>query len=125
MLQWGFMPPHPSVYIRRGCFQRLGVYATDYAIAADYALLIRFLHRARLRSYYLPICFVDMRTGGKSTRSWRSNWVLNREIVRGNREAGYFCCLPMLVPKYLFKVLEFVVPRIQMLFSSKDAKAQG
>lgn len=113
MLQWGFMPPHPSVYIRRACFERLGDYALDYRIAADYALLIRFLRKALLRTRYLPMCFVDMRVGGMSTKNWRSNLLLNREIVRGNREAGYFCCLPMLVPKYAFKVWEFVVPRVE------------
>lgn len=115
MLQWGFMPPHPSVYIRRACFERLGDYALDYRIAADYALLIRFLRKARLRSRYLPMCFVDMRVGGMSTRNWRSNLLLNQEIVRGNREAGYFCCLPMLVPKYAFKVFEFVLPRFRQV----------
>ena len=113
MLQWGFMPPHPSVYIRRECFERLGAYAPDYMIAADYALLIRFLRKTKLRSQYLPMCFVDMRVGGKSTRNWRSNWVLNREIVRGNRESGYFCCLPMLLPKYAFKIWEFVGPLVK------------
>ena len=112
MLQWGFMPPHPSVYIRRACFERLGYYALDYQIAADYALLIRFLRKARVCSRYVPICFVDMRVGGMSTKNWRSNLLLNQEIVRGNREAGYFCCLPMLVPKYAFKVFEFVGPRM-------------
>lgn len=112
MLQWGFMPPHPSVYIRRACFDRLGGYALDYKIAADYALLIRFLRQARLRARYVPMCFVDMRVGGVSTRNWRSNLLLNQEIVRGNRSAGYFCCLPMLLPKYLFKIWEFIGPRI-------------
>jgi len=50
MLQWGFMPPHPSVYIRRSCFERLGDYALDYRIAADYALLVRFLRNAGKRT---------------------------------------------------------------------------
>lgn len=113
MLQWGFMPPHPSVYIRRSCFARLGLYALDYVIAADYALLIRYLRKARVRSRYLPMCFVDMRLGGVSTRNWRSTLLLNREIVRANREAGYFCCLPMLLPKYGFKIWEFVMPRFR------------
>ena len=113
MLQWGFMPPHPSIYIRRACFERLGLYALDYEIAADYALLIRFLRRARLPHRYLPLCMVDMRMGGKSTRGWRSNLQLNREIVRGNRESDYFCCLPMLLPKYAFKVWEFLLPRMR------------
>jgi hypothetical protein len=113
MLQWGFMPPHPSVYIRKTCFEKWGVYAPDYRIAADYALLIRFLRKAKLRLAYVPICCVDMRTGGVSTRNWRSNLLLNQEIVRGNREAGYFCCLPMLAPKYMFKVFEFLLPMLE------------
>lgn len=112
MLRWGFMPPHPSVYIRRSCFTQLGLYPLHYTIAADYALLIRYLRKAHVRSLYLPMCFVDMRVGGVSTRNWQSTLILNREIVRSNREAGYFCCLPMLVPKYAFKVWEFVMPRI-------------
>ena len=116
MLQWGFMPPHPSVYIRRACFEQLGDYSLDYQIAADYALLVRFLGKARLSCRYVPMCFVDMRVGGKSTKNWRSNVLLNQEIVRGNREAGYFCCLPMLLPKYVFKVWEFVVPRVKRWF---------
>lgn len=113
MLQWGFMPPHPSVYIRRACFERLGNYALDYKIAADYALLVRFLRKAKLSCRYVPMCFTDMRVGGRSTKNWKSNLLLNQEIVRGNREAGYFCCLPMLVPKYMFKIFEFVGPRLE------------
>jgi glycosyltransferase involved in cell wall biosynthesis len=112
MLQWGYMPPHPGVYIRRECFERLGYYKTDYHIAADYELLIRYLRKGKLNMSYLDACIAGMRPGGKSTKSWRSNLLLNQEIVRGNRENGYFCCLPMLVPKYFFKIWEFIlIPR--------------
>jgi glycosyltransferase involved in cell wall biosynthesis len=108
MLRWGFMPPHPSVYIRREWFERLGYYKTDYHIAADYELLIRYLWKAGLKSVYVPACFVTMRMGGRSTKGWRSNLLLNREIVRGNRENGVYTNLAMLVPKYGFKVWEFL-----------------
>jgi glycosyltransferase involved in cell wall biosynthesis len=113
MLQWGYMPPHPGVYIRRECFERLGLYKTDYNIAADYELLIRYLWKAGLKTTYIPRCLVAMRLGGKSTKSWRSNLSLNQEIVRGNRENGYHCCLAMLVPKYFFKIWEFILPRVK------------
>ncbi|MBM4164115.1 MAG: hypothetical protein FJ222_06715 [Lentisphaerae bacterium] len=43
----------------------------------------------------------------KSTKGWRSNLLLNREIVRGNRENGVYTNLAMLMPKYAFKVWEF------------------
>ena len=126
MLQWGFMPPHPGIYIRRECFERLGIYKLGYHIAADYELVIRFLRKNHLRTRYLDICAVEMRMGGKSTRDWRSNWLLNKEIVRANRETGYYCCLPMLVPKYLFKVFEFITPRVQRMFGKgKDRRTCG
>lgn len=112
MLQWGKMPPHPSVYIRRELFEKYGLYKLGYEIAADYELLIRYLRMAKLRTRYLNESLVKMRMGGKSTRGWKSFVTLNREIVRGNRENGYFCCFPMLLPKYLFKVFEFILPRL-------------
>lgn len=112
MLQWGKMPPHPSVYIRRELFDRYGVYKLGYDIAADYELLIRYLRMAKLNTRYLNECLVRMRMGGKSTRGWKSFKTLNKEIVRGNLENGYFCCFPMLLPKYLFKIFEFILPRL-------------
>ena len=112
MFQWGKMPPHPSVYIRRELFEKFGLYKLGYDIAADYELLIRYLRVAKIKSKYLNESIVRMRMGGKSTRGWRSNLKLNQEIVRGNRENGYFCCLPMLFPKYFFKVFEFILPRL-------------
>ena len=112
MLQWGKMPPHPSVYIRRNLFEKYGFYKLGYDIAADYELLIRYLRMAKLNARYLNECVVRMRMGGKSTRGWKSFKTLNKEIVRGNLENGYFCCFPMLLPKYLFKIFEFILPRL-------------
>ncbi len=112
MFQWGKMPPHPSVYIRRGLFGKYGLYKLGYEIAADYELLIRYLRMAKLRTRYLNESLVRMRMGGKSTRGWKSFKTLNKEIVRGNLENGYFCCFPMLLPKYLFKIFEFILPRL-------------
>jgi len=112
MLQWGKMPPHPSVYIRRELFEKYGLYKLGYDIAADYELLIRYLRMAKLRTRYLNESLVRMRMGGKSTRGWKSFVTLNKEIVRGNLENGYFCCFPMLLPKYMFKIFEFILPRL-------------
>ena len=112
MFQWEKMPPHPSVYIRRELFGKLGFYKLGYDIAADYELLVRYLRKAGVEARYLDSSLVRMRMGGKSTRGWRSNLKLNQEIVRANRENGYFCCLSMLLPKYLFKIFEFILPRL-------------
>ena len=115
MLQWGYMPPHPAIFIRRECFEKWGGYEPDrkeYRIAADYELLIRFFRVHRMKARYMPICTTVMRTGGVSTKDVEARKKLNEEIVKANRVNGYFCCFPMLLPKYLIKIWEFILPRM-------------
>ena len=111
MHNWGYMPPHPSVYIRKAAFGRLGGYRLGYRISADFELMTRFLCRARIPSRYIEKCVVTMRMGGMSTNGWRSTLLLNRENVRANRENGYFSCLAMMLPKYAFKIWGYLSSR--------------
>lgn len=108
----GYMPAHPSFYVRRRCYEQYGGYKTDYRIAADYELLVRFIHRHRISYAYLPQTTVYMRTGGVSNRTIASRYVLNREIVRACRENGVTTSMARLSLKYFFKVFEYVKPRI-------------
>ena len=105
MHNWGYMPPHPSVYIRREVFGRLGGYRLGYRISADFELMVRYFCKARIRTRYLPRCVVKMTPGGLSTAGVRAMIRLNRENVRANRENGYFSCFAMMLPKYFYKVL--------------------
>ncbi len=106
--RFGFMPPHPSFFTYKSNFEKFGYYKTDYKIAADYELLIRFLYKGKLIYKYLPVDFMKMRVGGKSTATLRSNIVLNKEIVRACRENGIYTNFPLLMFKYLSKIWEFV-----------------
>ncbi|MCR5413244.1 MAG: glycosyltransferase [Kiritimatiellae bacterium] len=108
MHNWGFMPAHPSVYVRREVFARCGGYRLGYDISADFEWMVRIFCRGRVRSLYVPRCFVTMRLGGKSTAGLKAMWKLNAENVRANRENGYFSIMPMMAPKYLFKIWGYV-----------------
>lgn len=112
MHNWGFMPAHPSVYVRREVFDRVGGYKLGYDISADFEWMVRLLCRSRVKSRYLPRSIVTMRLGGKSTAGLKAMLKLNRENVRANRENGYFCCLPMMLPKYFFKIWGYIFRRI-------------
>ena len=105
MHNWGYMPPHPSVYIRRELFDRLGGYRLGYRISADFELMVRFFCRNGVKAHYLPRCVVKMTPGGLSTSGLRAMVRLNCENVRANRENGYFACFPMMLPKYFYKVM--------------------
>ena len=118
MLQWGYMPPHPAIFIRRECFGKWGFYEPsrkEYRIAADYELLIRFFRAHRMKARYMPICTTVMRTGGVSTKDVEARKKLNEEIVKANRVNGYFCCFPMLLPKYAIKIWEVILPRLGLI----------
>lgn len=109
MHNWGFMPAHPSVYVRREVFGRVGGYKLGYDISADFEWMVRLLCKARVKARYLPRSIVTMRLGGKSTAGLKAMLRLNRENVRANRENGYFCCLPMMLPKYFFKIWGYIL----------------
>ena len=111
MFRFAAMVPHPSFYVRRECFERLGGYSLDYRICADFELELRYLLLAKLRAAYLPECVVVMRMGGMSTSGWRSNMVINREDLRALRAHGIWSCLPLIYLKYLFKMWGFVFKR--------------
>ena len=108
MFRFAAMVPHPSFYVRRECFERLGGYSLDYRICADFELELRYLLLAKLRAAYLPECVVIMRMGGMSTAGWRSNVLINREDLRALRANGIWSCMPLIYLKYLFKIWGFV-----------------
>jgi glycosyltransferase involved in cell wall biosynthesis len=66
---WGWMPPHPTFYCKRELFNQFGLYSLDYGTAADYELMLRFIHRYHVNPYYLEKVMVKMKTGGVSNKS--------------------------------------------------------
>lgn len=85
----GWMPPHPTVFIRREAYGRIGPYRTDYRIAADYELMVRALLVHRLTYRRIDDVVVRMQLGGMSTAGLRATYTLNSEIIRACRENGF------------------------------------
>lgn len=68
-LRRGWMPPHPTLYLRREVFERWGLYDTSFRISADYDAMLRYLVQGQIRLAYVPEVFIKMRTGGESNAS--------------------------------------------------------
>ena len=66
---WGWMPPHPTFFVRQTAYERFGLFNLMMGSAADYELMLRFLVRHRLNAAYIPEVLVKMRTGGVSNFS--------------------------------------------------------
>ena len=75
---WGWMPPHPTFFVRRSVYEQYGLFNIGLGSAADYELMLRFLLRHRVRTAYIPEVLVKMRVGGMSNAS-----IGNR--IRANR----------------------------------------
>jgi glycosyltransferase len=87
-LAHGWMPPHPTFYVRRAVYETLGGYDTTYRIAADYDCVLRLLGKGGVRAAYIPEVLVKMRVGGASNRSLRNIVRKSREDYRALRVNG-------------------------------------
>lgn len=67
--KWGWMPPHPTFFVKRDIYQELGAFKLDMGTAADYELMLRYIHCHGIPLAYLPRILVKMRTGGASNES--------------------------------------------------------
>ncbi len=106
--KYGIMPAHPSFYAKRELFDKFGFYKIDYQIAADFELLLRFIYKNNIKCRYLEQAFVSMRPGGISNRSFKSNWILNKEILRACSENGVKTNYFYIYSKYFRKIFEFI-----------------
>lgn len=87
-LKRGWMPPHPTLYLRREVFENYGLYDTSFRIAADYDAMLRYLVVGQIRLAYIPNVLVNMRVGGESNRSLRNIVRKSREDYRAIRRNG-------------------------------------
>ena len=106
MLRIGVMPPHPTFYCKRSCYENAGPYRTDYRIAADFEMLVRLLLKYQVTWEFIDETTVNMRSGGLSSSGIKSNWVVNREIVRACTENGLYTNMFMLALKLPVRLME-------------------
>ena len=104
----GWMPPHPSVFLKREVYGKYGLFDTNYSVSSDYELLIRFLYKHGINVKYVPSLNVYMRIGGRSTRNLQSFIRSFKEdyaiLKRHNLPA-----LPIALVKRLRKLGQFMI----------------
>ena len=89
-LRFGFMPAHPSFYIKKQVMSEVGGYRLDYKIGSDFEMMVRLFRKHNISYKYLNLDFVTMRVGGVSTKNLKSKLVLIKEDVRACLENGIY-----------------------------------
>lgn len=79
---WGWMPPHPTFFVRKEIYKRYGKFNLELRSAADYEFMLRVLYKNRISTVYIPRVLVRMRSGGNSNASLKNRWKANREDRR-------------------------------------------
>jgi glycosyltransferase len=105
---FGWMPPHPTFFVRRSIYEKIGNFNCALKSAADYEFMLRVLLKNDFKPYYIPEVLVKMRTGGMSNATLGNRMRANREdreAWRINNISPYFFTIPF---KPLRKVLQFI-----------------
>ncbi len=103
----GWMPPHPTFFVKRDIYQQRGQFDTSFKIAADYDLMLRFLGKYKISTDYIPNVLIKMRVGGESNKSLKN--VIRKstedlQAMRNNNIGGFLS----LIFKNLSKIKQFI-----------------
>ena len=104
----GWIPPHPTFFVRREVYEESGVFDTQFPIVADYEFMLRTLVRYRINIVYIPRVLVRMAVGGASSGSVRDILRNNMDIMRSWRtnDLRWGHLVPVLKPAQ--KAVQFV-----------------
>jgi glycosyltransferase involved in cell wall biosynthesis len=109
----GWMPPHPTFFVKRDVYLTHGAYSLDLRSAADYELMLRFIHKHGISVAYLPRVITKMRAGGQSNVTLKNRWRANQEDRLAWKMNGLQPGFLTLVRKPLSKLIQYIPGRLR------------
>lgn len=105
----GWMPAHPTFFVRKNVYDKFGKFRLDYKIAADFELLFRFIEQNKIKTKYIPKVMVKMRLGGTTNKNFRNIWIQNKEIINTLRNFyPDFSLLNFILSKVINRAIQFI-----------------
>lgn len=84
----GWHPPHPTFFVRSEIYEKYGNFDTSFKVSADFELMLRFLEKYKISTYFLNETIIKMRYGGESTRSVKKIIIGNKNILKAFEKNG-------------------------------------
>jgi hypothetical protein len=112
----GWMPPHPTFFVRKECYENFGTFNTDLKLSADYELMLRLIHKNNIRLAYLNEVIVKMRMGGVSNVSFFVKLKANLEDKMAWRMNGVKPKMTTLLMKPLRKIGQYFKRAYHLFF---------
>lgn len=107
-LKIGFMPPHPSIFLKASLFEKYGNYELDFKIGADYELIVRFFLKNNITWLYSGITTTAMLVGGLSSSGRSSYKLITKEIQKALTMNGIFFSPLKIKYRFFWKIIGFV-----------------
>ncbi len=110
LLKSGWMPAHPTFFVRRKVYENIGLYDLNYKISADYDFILRFFNSERYNVEYIPNVITRMRVGGKSNADIKNIIRKSKEdykALKNNKIGG----IRVLLMKNFSKISQFFIKR--------------
>lgn len=105
----GWMPAHPTFFVRKSVYERLGYFSLNYRIAADFELLFRFIEKNKIKTAYIPKVMVKMRLGGTTNVSFANVITQNKEIIATLRHHySNFSLIGFILRKLINRFSQFI-----------------
>jgi glycosyltransferase involved in cell wall biosynthesis len=104
----GWLPPHPTCFIKRSLFQEFGLYSTKYKGAGDFDFLVRIFYARDIKWAYLNRITVKMQYGGISNSGWRSKVSNAQEISKILKNNNVFSLIIFQLLRYFIRLTEMV-----------------
>lgn len=110
-----WVPPHPTFFVRRTVYEKYGKFDLNFSLAADFELMLRFMARYNIQTFYIPEVLVKMRLGGSTNKN-----VIN--IMKQNKEI-YLAGIKNRIPISIFSIPYKFFDRMQQFFSKPTNSA--
>lgn len=109
MFKIGWMPPHPACFIKRSLFDEFGMYSTNYKIAGDFDLLVRFFYGRKIRWSYLDQITIKMSAGGISNSGWQGKKLIFNEINQVLKSNNVWSLPIFQLIRYPIRLMEILI----------------
>lgn len=104
----GWLPAHPTFYVKRECYEKYGYFNLNYPLAADFELMLRFVEKHHIMLYYLQEHLVRMRLGGATSKNLKNIYKQDVETIKAFKENGLLGGnITYLIWRYIPKVKQF------------------
>ena len=103
----GWLPAHPTFYVKREIYEKYGYFNLNYPLAADFELMLRFVEKHHIKLQYLPEYLVKMRLGGATSKNLHNIIQQDKECMRAFKENGLESSPLYLVYRFLPKIKQF------------------